>query len=437
MRVRASGGGSEAVSKLETSSLPIGYKTHQSPRSLGGGAGIAFSVFRAPGRDGDIGVADVRTRTPRYIAKGAAVVGVIDEHLLVVTNDGTLEAIPFDERRLEVRGAPVPLVTGIFVSEGRAQAALARDGTLIYIASLAPASQLVWVSREGVESPLGGTIDKSIGNVAISPAGDRVAMGEGPAKSAVWLYDIRNQTLSEFAHSGLLDQRPTWMPDGSSIVFVSDRGSASTVRSLWIQPVDGRDTARLFVAARRLAQEVSWVAKSPWVVYRVGYDDGQTGRDLRYFRPGPDTTSHAYLATKADELNPALAPDGRWLAYVSNESGRDQVYIGPCPGPGAPTQVSDAGGTGPLWSHDGRTLFYRALDGRFMSVDVSAGARLELSNRRALFSTLPYVSDRTHPAYDIAPDDRRFLFVKPSTEPALDVVVHWFDEARGRLGRGR
>ena len=263
-----------------------------------------------------------------------------------------------------------------------------------------------------------------------------MALSEGQEKSAVWLYDIRNQTLSAFAHSGPLDYRPSWTPDGSSIVFVSDRGSATAAKALWIQPVDGRDTARLLVTAPRHAQEISWVARSPWVVYRVGFDDARTGRDLRYFRP-PDTTSRAYLATAADEMNPALSPDGRWLAYVSNESGSDQVYVGAFPGPGARTQVSDAGGEGPLWSHDGRKLFYRAADGRFMSVDVTAGPRLELSNRRALFSTRSYVSDRTHQPYDIAADDRHFLFAKPSSEPALDVVVHWYDEARVRLGKSR
>jgi Tol biopolymer transport system component len=436
MRVRATGGSSEAVTKLETSKMSFGFKAHQSPRLIGGGRGVAFSVFRGPGRIGDIGIVDLRTRRWRFVAKGAAAIGARDGHLLFVTNDGTLEAMPFDEHALEPRGAPVPLTTGIVVNEARADVALARDGTLIYVAALAPASQLVWVSRDGVESPLGGIIDKSIGGVAISPAGDRVALGEGQEKSAVWLYDIRNQTLSAFAHSGPLDYRPSWTPDGSSIVFVSDRGSATATKALWIQPVDGRDTARLLVTAPRHAQEISWVARSPWVVYRVGFDDARTGRDLRYFRP-PDTTSRAYLATAADEMNPALSPDGRWLAYVSNESGSDQVYVGAFPGPGARTQVSDAGGEGPLWSHDGRKLFYRAADGRFMSVDVTAGARLELSNRRALFSTRSYVSDRTHQPYDIAADDRHFLFVKPSSEPALDVVVHWYDEARVRLGKSR
>ncbi len=437
-RVRATGGATERIATLEQSRLPLGFRAQRSPRLLPGGTAVAFSIYRGDGREGDIEAVDLRTRKTRQVVKGSYVVGVRDGHLLFVTSDGTLQAIPFDERHLTTGGAAAPLLTNVYTGEGTAEVALGRDGTLTYVRALPPTAQLVWVTRDGVESPLGAPIDRPVNAIAVSPRGDRVALSETDEAGAVWLYDIANETLSPFAReAGQVNNRPAWSPDGSGIVFQSDRGNATGVRSLWLKPVDGRDTVRLFISSPRHAQEVSWVASTPWVVYRDGYDDARTNRDLRYSHPGSDTTTHTFLATQADELNPALAPDGHWLAYTSNETGRDEVYVAAFPGPGARTQVSTDGGTGPLWSHAGRALFYRALDGRFMAVDVSAGTRLTVANRRALFSALPYVTDRLHAPYDIAADDRHFLFIKPPAQPALDVVLHWFDEVAPRLRHGR
>jgi len=178
------------------------------------------------------------------------------------------------------------------------------------------------------------------------------------------------------------------------------------------------------------------VKGSDWIVYRDGYDDGRTLRDIFYRRFAGDTTIHPYAATSADEQNPALSPDARWLAFISNESGRDEVYVGAFPGPGVRTQVSNGGGTGPVWAHSGRELFYRSLDGQMIAVDLAVtGSRLTPSNRRALFSTAPYLQDRTHPPYDVSVDDRRFLMIKPSAVPTMDVVLNWLREVEPRLRR--
>ncbi len=434
-RVRAGGGTPEPVARLEQSSLPLGFRTHSSPRLLPGGSAVAFSVYRGDNRESDIFVADLRSHDQKLLLKGSRVVGMEHGKLLFVTYDGTLEAVPYDARRLAVHGAAEPLLTGISIEQTLAQVALG-GGTLIELPALPSTSRLVWLTRDGVESPLGAPIEKTVQAVALSPHGDRIALSENDYAGAVWLYDVASQTLSPFARDSSVNVRPLWSPDGTRIVFGSNRSSAAGVRSLWIKPLDGRDTARVLISSPRHAQEASWVATSPWVVFRDGYDDGRTYRDLRYMRPGSDSV-HTFLATGADEFNPALSPDGRWLAYTSNETGRDEVYVAAFPGPGRPLQVSADGGTGPLWSHDGRTLYYRALDGRFMAVDVRQGPQLALSNRRALFSTLPYVSNRLHAPYDIAPDDGRFLFVKKPVAPELKVVLHWTDEVASRLQTGR
>jgi len=436
-RVPAKGGATETLGTMESSSLPLGFRLQRNPRLLPGGGAVAFSVFRGSTRGCDIEVLDLRTRVEQKVAQGCYVVGARDGWLLFVTTDGTLEAIAFDDKTHTTHGAARPLLTNVYELETEAQIALSNNGTLIYIPSVAPRSQLVWLSREGVETPLGAVIEKPLVSVALSPQGNRIALSGNNDRATIWMYDLSSQTLSPFSRDGQLSYRPAWTPDGGSIVFASDRLNPDGLRWLWMRSVDGRDSVRLFVRSGRHAQEVSWVASSPWVVYRTGFDDGRTNRDLRYFKPGSDTTSHAFLETRADELNPALSPDGRWLAYVSNETGRDEVYVAAFPGPGETLRVSTDGGTGPLWSHDGRSLFYRATDGRFMSVSVAGATSLTLSNRRALFSASPYAWDRQHQSYDISADDRRLLFIRPQGDPTLNVVLHWFDEVAERLDHRR
>jgi serine/threonine-protein kinase len=436
-RVPGIGGKPEAIGTSERSPLPIGYRSQRRPKVIAGGRAVAYAMYRGPGRDGDIGVVDLRTRETKLVAKGTSVIGEHAGYLFVASADGRMSGIPFDDRRLATTGPAIQVVANLASIEGVVQAALAADGTLIAISSGGGTSQLVWVTRSGQQSNLGAPIATAVTGVAVSPRGDRIALGEGADTGAVLLYDIANQTVSSFARQGHLNNRPSWTPDGSGIVYVSDRGSDAGIRSLWIQPVDGRDTARLLISSKRHAQEISWVAKSPYVAFREGYDDSTTRRDIRYFRPGADTTSKPFVATRADELNPALSPDGHWLAYTSDESGRDEVYVAQFPGPGERIQISPDGGDGPLWSHDGRALFYRATDGRFMSLDVALGAHLGLSNRHALFSAVGFTTDRTHPTYDLTPDDKRFLFVRPPADPDLEVTLHWFDEIAPRLKRGR
>ena len=164
--------------------------------------------------------------------------------------------------------------------------------------------------------------------------------------------------------------------------------------------------------------------------------DGRTFRDLRYVQLGPDTASRAFAATAANEQNPAFSPDGRWLAYVSNETGRDEVYVAPFPGPGGRVVVSPAGGREPVWARSGRDLYFRALDGRLVAVGVAGGAPLEITDRRPLFDASPYLTAAYYTAYDVAVDGR-FLFIKPPPDPGIQVVVGWSAEFASRLAARR
>lgn len=217
---------------------------------------------------------------------------------------------------------------------------------------------------------------------------------------------------------------------------IAARPCSSSPATGRIQRADGTDSPELLVGSARHAQEVTWTGGSEWIVYRDGYDDGATLRDIRYRRAGTDTTTYPYAATRADEYNPALSPDGRWLAYVSNESGRDEVYVAPFPGPGNRTPISALGGFGPIWAHKGLTLFYRAQNGAMVQVNLAAsGQRLTPTARRPLFDATPYVHERTHPAYDISADDQRFLMIRQTDAPMIEVVLNWARELDERLER--
>jgi serine/threonine-protein kinase len=438
-RVSSSGGSVEHVGTLESSDLPVGFTLHSSPVASADGRWVLFSISRGPDRPGDIGVVDLETRTTRLIGTHGHALCVRWGHLLYVTGDGTLWAAPFDTRRLETTGTPVALLPGIQTRDGVAAAVVAGNGALAYVAALPPSSELVWVNRDGDETAIDPGLQMAFNAGAISPDGSRLAISslEPSGAGTVWIYDLLQRTLSRFTQDGALNFRPVWTPDGTNIVYASDRGSEARARALWIRKADASDTARLVVGSRRHAQEISWPARGNLVVYREGYDDGGTHRDIRYLALDGDTTTHPMLATRADELNPSLSPDGRWLAYVSNQSGRDEVYVTPFPGSGTRVQVSRDGGTGPRWAHSGRELFYRSSDNKLMAMDVVTSPALAIARRRPLFPVDVYSFDRQYPMYDVARDGQRFLFIKPPPSVGLEVVANWGAEVLPRLRQGK
>jgi len=143
-------------------------------------------------------------------------------------------------------------------------------------------------------------------------------------------------------------------------------------------------------------------------------------------------------ATEFEEYSPALSPDGRWLAYASDESRRSEVYVRPFPGAGtAKWQVSREGGTEPVWAHSGRELFYRNAAGDLVAADVAPGPSFRVASERVLFPAREYVSDARDRNYTVSPDDRSFLFVRPQAGASsqLVVVLNWFEELKAKVGQ--
>jgi len=372
---------------------------------------------------------------PRYASSGH----------LIYAQAGELMAVPFDPKRFEVTGSAVPAVQGVLQSaelDGPAQYSVSATGSLVYVGGNLQANQrrLVWVSRNGAEQPLAAP-PRDYDQPRLSPDGRRIAVdiGDPPAGVQVDLYDPARDTLSRWTFGGNNDEYPTWTPDGKRIAFMSDRGGALTV--FW-QLADGSGGLERLTDGQTTSVPFSW---SP---------DGQLLAEVQVAAPTAPKISVLRLAdrkaqrfqqtqTGAFEDAPQFSPDGHWIAYASDESGRREIYVQPYPGPGGKWQISTDGGNEPLWNHNGRELFYRDGD-KMMAVDVSTQSGFAAGKPRQLFEG-PYLKNivaYARPNYDVSPDGQRFLMIKPveqqqAAPTQINVVLNWTEELKRLVPTGK
>ena len=413
VRVPASGGTLEVILAVPQSSVKATAEgALQSLVVLDDGKALLSATRGAGLTDGTLVLIDLATKASHVIGRGVAVVGMRDGALLYMLVDGTLVARRLDMAKRALVGPAVPVLSGIYQTDMYPFIAIGRDGSLVYQAATSAVSRLSWVTRSGVASEVDSTITRAFGALAIAPSGDQIAVSivESSSDEAIWLYDLSRRTLSRMTPSGERSFRPSWTPDGSRVLFVSDRGSGA-LRRIYSLARDGGDSTRLVVSRARLVQEVSWPSAGEWMAFREGWSDGATNRDLYAMRHG-DTTARVVVATTADESNPTVSPDGRWLAYTSDASGRTEVYLTPFPGGGAKLQLSANGGRSPVWSRDGRELFYRDIKGMLIATSITTSGANPIGASRALFDASRYYFDYGARSFDVSADGR-FLFVTP------------------------
>jgi WD40 repeat protein len=327
--------------------------------------------------------------------------------LVYVTTGRTLMVVPFDQESMKVTGQPTALVEGMRLgSFGSADLAISSTGTLVYgTAEGEGKPEFAWVTREGKSQPLDSTWLGFFHNPAISPDGKRLAADQTlDAGSSIWIKQLdHGPPVRLTLESDGSD--PTWTPDGRSVTFSS---FADGVPGIFTQRADGSAKA----------------------TFRRTPGSG----DILGIRPGIDTLPVPLVATKFGEGSPDVSPDGRWLAYTSDESGRDEVYVVPFANTGAAKWlVSTRGGTEPVWSHSGRELFYRDGDANMVVVAVRSGPTFSTGNAVTLFPAAGYRTGLRGGEYAVAPDDRRFLMIRrsaASTPDQLVVVENWFEELK-------
>ena len=423
--VSASGGTLKPLTQVDSTE-----SAHAWPRVLADGETVVYTSQR---KDGvwRLAVTTLSSGTSKSLdVAGTGALGVFEGHLIYTSNEGVLMAVPFDVRGQKTTGAAVALIDGINMNTGvgSARVALSDSGTLVYLAGTS-AAHLVTTDLAGVTQ----TLREEPGYFTAptwSPDGRQIALAQTNAQgNDIWVYDLKSNALARRTTDGQ-SVSPTWAPDGKHIIYVSSRNKRPAA---WWQLADGSQAPELLF--QPLDGSIFEVVLSPdghTLVYRV-----VPGNELYTVDLTGDRVARAINANHDIRAHPSFSPDGKWLAYVSDEGTGTQVVVRPFPGPGGETHVSTDGGTEPVWAPDGTALYYR--HGRqVIAVAVTPGATLQLGARRVLFEG-GYQSRGTvaRTGMSISPDGKRFVLLRLDEDSRLVVTLNWLTELRSRLNAKR
>jgi serine/threonine-protein kinase len=431
-RVSADGGTPEIVTRADTS---LGETDHGMPFALPGGAAALFTVWNTRVQEQQISVVDLESGEVRYLLEGTNPHYVETGHLVYVASDRTLRAVRFDLDRLEVIGRSVPVLEG--VSVGRipdvnmpgsvAEFGLSGNGTLVYLFGNDTDRTLVLVDRRGGERPL---VDERRGFDAprFSPDGRSVAVRvNDQAGFNVWRYELNRGAATKLTFDGS-SFYPQWTPDGRRIAFIRvTRGNANLV---W-KRADGGGVEAPIYEHEASQWDIAWAPDGRRLVFRQ--NDRDTGRDLWMLALDNGARAAPLVQTASEERSPSLSRDGRFLAYVSDESGRSEIYVQTFPDGESRWQVTTTGGTEPVWSWDDAELFYRSGDS-IVAVGITTTPAFAVGRAEAVVRG-PYVPNPMHTNYDVHPDGNRFVMVRSGEgETRMIVVLNWFEELKAKVG---
>jgi Tol biopolymer transport system component len=407
------------------------------PQILPDGRAVVYTASANSPDSGQIELLRLDTGEQRSLLPGSAG-RVLPTGHLVFLRGGALWAVRFDLDRLAVVGTPALVAEGVRVEVGGAvQYAVSDDGTLVYVPGtsvVVPAANLAWVDRSGREE-LVKAPPRAYYTSRVSPDGTRAAIDIRDQDNDIWIWNFGRQTLTRLTFDPGNDFYPIWTADGQRIAFASSR---EQVLSPFWQAADGTGTAQRLATATTLLDQPSLSPDGKRMVLRNLTGGG--GEDIVMLSMEGERRIEPLIHTPFRERNAEISPDGRWIAYQSNESGGDQVYVRPFPAVDSGRwQVSATGGQKPFWARNGRELFYTANDGSLMSVPIQGpGAAFNFGNAARLFDASPYnglgLIGRT---VDASPDGKRFLMIKSvkqeETLAQINVVLNWFDELKQKV----
>jgi serine/threonine-protein kinase len=429
-RVPASGGVAEAVSKLDSAK---GVTEHDWAQVLPGRKRLLVQDWHNSIADAELAVLDLATGVSTPIIQGLYGRYVPTGHVVYATSTGSLMRVPFDASTGKVTGAPIAIAEQVQIdgSSGSAQFSVSGNGTLAYMSGGGTGSaQVVWVDRTGKQTPVDSAWRGQFSDVALSPDNSHLAVAAlGSDGEQIWVKRLPGGPLSRVTFKSGGASRPVWASDGRRVAFISSQAGA--VRQGWIQRADGSADAELLLRTSRSVEEIEWMPDGKRFLARLG--STTVGRDIVLAAEG-DTTQRLLVSGPYDEFAPAVSPDGRWFAYVTNESGHSEVFVRRIDDPGAGrTQVSLNGGEEPRWAPSGRELYYRTRGGEMMAAEVTLGAVFSARPPRFLFSAPNTGTDNLHHAYDVSRDGRFLMVNQAANEDGeLVMVFNWFEEMKGR-----
>ena len=422
----ADGGDPTSLTTLDANRAEVG---HYSPAVTPDGRGVLF-VIREAARTEVLAVLDRATgQVTRLGLAGTNSRYVSSGHLVYVSPDGTLTAVSFDPERLELQGRPVAVVEGLLMGNLNIGApyGVSDAGRLVYVSGTAGELELAWVDRSG--RTIGRIEDQPVGGwPSLSRDGRRLAFIDATATVAI--LDLDRGGAVKLSEGGTAFT-PAWSADGSAVTYSSTR---ETTINLYSRPVDFSGPEELLLERPESLIAGGWSSDGQTFVYYQ--TTGATNRDIWALLPNGET--RPLRATEFNELAPRLSPDGRWVAFVSNQDGRNRIYMQPLSG-GRLVPVSTGPGNEPVWSRDGRELFYRD-DDRMMVVDVVLGPDATVGTPRVLFEGR-FATDPSGVGianYDVALDGQSFIMVTDSRgddgmPPTMALVENWFEELKARV----
>jgi len=428
MRVPASGGTPETITTLDAKKGETG---HRWPYFLPGARALLFTI--ASEASSQIAVLDLTTRTYHVLATNGSDASYVPTGHVVYVRGGTLFAVPFDARQLAVTGSEAPVIDGVssLGSPDIGDYTFSASGLLVYLAGQQSGKTLLeWADRKGVVQP--ASEPQAWGTGRLSPDGRRVAneiLSNERGAGDIWIYELERKTLTRLTFEGS-NEFPIWTPDGRRVTFGSTLSGKHGIS--WV-PADGSGRAELLLATDTAAIPDSWTPDGKFLVYS---QPGPNKNSQLWVLPAPGTDGagkpHLLHDAPFSETSAQISPDGRWVAYVSSESGGSEVYLQPFPAPGGKIRISTQGGRAPRWSRNGRELFYWAGLGaaELVSVEIQTAPTFRAGLPQSLFKLAAGTT------WDVAPDAQRFLVEQiPGIADGgrrLEAVVNWFDELRLR-----
>ena len=428
-RVDATGG---KVSRVAYPDSAHGVKELDYPDVLPGSRQAFVMMWKGSIGSNSVGVVDLGSGAvtelaegsyARYLAPGLIVIGAAGGRLLVSR---------YEPRKSRLADTPALVLEGVQdeVGNGTVQFAVAENGTLVYQSGQGGEVSPVWVDRSGRDVPVDTSLKGGFSSVSLSPDGSQIALARNAERgSQVWVKQLGTGAFSPISQEIQDADRPAWTPNGRSVAFL---GTRDDHRRAWIRRADGSDSARVTGGFGTEFDEIAFDRSGRYTLFRSEGSAVGT-RYILLLENGRDSVPRPLVRSRYDNYAMSLSPDGRWLAYVSDESGNAEVYVRPFPSvDSAKFAVSVGGGVEPLWRRDGGELFFRNPRGDMYAATIGPGRQFEHGAPRFLFSRPGMALQEFYRSYDVHPDGKRFLMLKTGIAEARDlsVILNWRPETQ-------
>jgi len=429
-RVAASGGVPLPLTELDRSRQEI---AHRHPYFLPDGQHFIYTAVSTKSENSGIYVSSLDSKERKRILNSMVKAVFAPPNQVLFVRDDALMAQAFDPKRLELSGDPFPIAeqVGTNIVTSAAGFAVSEGGVLALRVLNVNERMLRWFERSGKET---GTVDVAADYLgpAVSPDLQRIAVVKREAAVGdIWILDQAGGTSSRLTFDPAPEEAPVWSPDGTGIVFSSSRNGTF---DLYRKNSAGAGQEEVLLKSDHPKTPEDWSADGRYILYRE--QDPKTGWDLWVLPLTGDRKPQSVLRTASSEIHGRFSPDGRWMAYVSNESGTNEVYVQSFPPSGNKWQISTGGGFQPRWRRDGKELFFLAghdlgtapHDVMAVAVDTSSDGVYKAGVSQKLFTVVTGGGTANGNTWDVTPDGQRFLISSPSTRtavPPITVVVNW------------